>query len=121
MYYLGDWSQAGYQQGKGVIFVQDEYAFYGDFDTVPHGHGVLESFSSRYVYEGNFQYGKIEGQGKVHSIDNLFSFEGIFNHKSQPSTGNLIVNNSEDDSKSYTVILNNYPENKARIVYREGR
>lgn len=40
---------------------------------------------------------------------------------SQPSTGTLVVNNRNDEEKSYTVTLNNYPENKARITYKEGR
>lgn len=50
LYYLGDWSQAGYQQGKGIVYAPEEYLYYGDFDSVPHGHGTLESLADRYVY-----------------------------------------------------------------------
>lgn len=77
--------------------------------------------TDKFIYEGFFNYGKIEGNGRVDSTLNLFSFEGIFNGKSQPIKGNLIINNQENDMESYTVYLNNYPENKARIVFNEGR
>ena len=50
LFYLGDWSQVGYPQGKGIIYAVNEYVYYGDFDSVPHGDGVLESISDKYVY-----------------------------------------------------------------------
>lgn len=74
LYFLGDWTEAGYQQGKGIIYSVDEYIYYGNIDTVPSGTGVLESLVDQYIYEGEFNYGRIEGNGKVNSINNLFSF-----------------------------------------------
>jgi len=50
LFYLGDWSQGGYPQGKGIIYAVNEYVYYGDFDSVPHGDGVLESISDKFVY-----------------------------------------------------------------------
>ncbi len=41
--------------------------------------------------------------------------------KSEPTTGNLVINNPNDPLLSFTVFLNDYPQNKARIVYKEGR
>ena len=57
----------------------------------------------------------------MESTEGLFKFEGIFNNKSEPSTGVLKVTNPNNDAHSYTVTLNHYPENKAKVSYKEGR
>lgn len=118
---MGEWDPAGYQRGKGILYKPQEYFYFGEFDSVPHGHGVFESFKDKFTYEGSLNHGKIEGKGKIFSHDNLYVFEGVINSESVPTTGELTVNFQQDSTKSYRVVLDNYPLNKARIAYNDGR
>lgn len=113
-YYLGEWDVAGYQKGRGIFYRPGELLFYGNFDSVPHGKGVLEDFKNEFVYEGDFNYGKIEGKGKLNKYNNAFSYEGTINVDAKPTTGILTVNSGEF-SLAFVAKLDNYPSNKAVI------
>lgn len=112
---------AGYQKGQGIFYRPGDFLYEGNFDSVPHGNGVLYDLKNGFTYDGEFNHGKIEGQGKLTKDDNLYSYEGAINSDSQPTTGKLTVNHPQDHNKSYTVFLSNYPAMKARIEYQDGR
>ena len=59
IYYFGDWDVNGYQKGPGILYKTDDYFYYGDFDTAPNGKGVYESLAYKYIYEGDFSFGRI--------------------------------------------------------------
>ena len=40
-YYIGEWNQEGYPQGKGALLVPDSFLYYGEFDKVPNGEGIV--------------------------------------------------------------------------------
>lgn len=66
------------------------------------------------MYEGQFNYGKIEGKGKLKKYNHAFSYEGNINADSRPTTGVLTVN-SEEPALTFVAKLDNYPFNKAII------
>lgn len=51
-YYVGEWSQDGYPDGKGVLYVPDYFLYHGHFDKTPSGQGTVELFRERIRYEG---------------------------------------------------------------------
>jgi hypothetical protein len=40
---------------------------------------------------------------------------------SNPKTGKIILKNPHDQTKTHTIILDNFPTNKSEIVYGDGR
>jgi hypothetical protein len=53
-------------------------------------------------------------------LENKFRFEGTLKN-SIPSTGRLQINNLHDSTKSFVIILDDFPQNKTKIEYSDGR
>lgn len=64
-YYIGQWNQDGYPEGKGVLLVPDTFLYHGEFHNTPSGKGIVELFRDKIKYEGGIYEGKAEGQGKI--------------------------------------------------------
>lgn len=81
-YYQGDWENEQ-PKGQGVIYALDKFyyegtliAISGGFDGTPHGSGKLELIKEGVVYQGQINHGKADGEGKIHSKDDRYCFEG---------------------------------------------
>lgn len=111
----------GALKGQGILYRPGEIFYEGNFDELPHGNGILEDIKNEVIYDGEFNKGKIEGQGKFTHYHNHYTYEGIISFDSRPTTGKLVFNNQEDPSKSFIVHFNNYPAIKARVEYTDGR
>ena len=58
-YYLGNWDQAGYQKGEGLLYKPGDLYYKGNFDSIPHGNGILHDLKNEVVYEGEFNHGRV--------------------------------------------------------------
>jgi hypothetical protein len=65
--------------GQGIIYAPEKYAYYGEFDEVPHGRGKLISYKHDLIYDGQIEKGRVQGQGKVKHTKGWYEFEGTMN------------------------------------------
>jgi hypothetical protein len=118
-YYLGGWEHK-FKKGKGLSYRKGEYIYYGEFDKTPNGTGFLKLYQQNIVVEGHFKNGVPEGPCKIKDLNGVYRFEGIINDQKHPTNGTFNVTNSEEPLKSYTITLDDYPNNKAKIVFHNG-
>ena len=95
-YYLGDWGAEDEQKGQGVLYIPGQLTYFGEFDKLPNGKGVLNSLEEKYTYEGEFKDGKMQGQGTIRSHSGVFVFEGVVSEGGALKTGRLEVKPPED-------------------------
>ncbi len=115
-YYLGEWVD-GNRKGRGLIFVPGEYSYHGDVDRLPQGKGVLHLYRQNIVVEGQMRDGKPEGECNIRDLSGLYTFQGLVNNQQLPTSGRFEVTNKELPEKSYAIVLDDYPHNKARISF----
>jgi hypothetical protein len=119
-YYQGKWNDRGEPEGLGLMYEPDHYLYHGEFHLVPFGNGSLLLLKDQLLYEGHLTDGRAEGQGRLKSLDGRLQFEGEMRN-SLPRSGQLLISNPADSSKSYTVTLMDFPEGPSKITYADGR
>ena len=49
-YYVGEWNEKGFPQGKGIMLKPEKYVYYGEFNKIPNGVGSVELFQEQIRY-----------------------------------------------------------------------
>lgn len=56
-YYIGEWKDH-IRKGQGISYSKGEYLYYGEFDQVPNGTGILKLYKQNIVVEGQMKNGQ---------------------------------------------------------------
>jgi hypothetical protein len=118
-YYFGEW-RTGSRKGRGLAYCANQYLYYGEVDRVPSGRGMLKLYPQNIVIQGQMRDGRPEGECHIRDLNGVYTFEGIISPQKLPSSGRFDVTNHTNPEKSYSIILDDYPNQRARIIFKDG-
>lgn len=101
------------------MYSPNHYLYYGDVDHVPEGRGLLKLYPQNIEIEGQMRLGKPDGECRIRDLAGVFSFEGLIRDQA-PNSGRFVVNNATEPEKSYEIVLDDYPNNPAKILFKDG-
>ena len=81
--------------GEGELLIKNKMKYIGEFlQKLPNNKGILYNFSDKFIYEGDFLLGEMDGKGIIKYMDGT-SYEGDFKNGFKHGYGKIIYNENK--------------------------
>ena len=103
---------------KGEMLIKNKFKYIGDVvNNIPNNKGIIYNFSGKYIYEGDFINGVMEGDGIIKYSDGTY-YEGQFRNDKYQGKGKILFKNGG----SYEGDFNkNLIHGKGKYIYPGGK
>ena len=103
---------------KGEILFKNKFKYIGNFlNNLPHNKGILYNFSDKYIYEGDFVEGNIDGEGIIRYFNGSM-YEGQFKNWKYEGKGKITFKNGGSYEGDF---YNNLIHGKGKYIYPDGK
>ena len=103
---------------KGEMLIKNKFKYIGDVvNNIPNNKGIIYNFSGKYIYEGDFINGVMEGDGIIKYSDGTY-YEGQFRNDKYQGKGKILFKNGGSYEGDFN---NNLIHGKGKYVYPGGK
>lgn len=103
---------------KGEMLFKNKFKYIGDVvNNIPNNKGIIYNFIDKYIYEGDFINGVMEGDGIIKYSDGT-SYEGQFKNDKYQGKGIIIFKNGGSYEGEFN---NNLIHGKGKYIYPGGK
>jgi len=103
---------------EGELLIKNKMKYIGEFlQKLPNNKGILYNFSDKFIYEGNFVEGEMDGQGIIKYMDGTW-YEGQFKKDKYDGKGKLVFKNGGIYEGEFN---NNLINGKGKFIYSDGK
>jgi hypothetical protein len=103
---------------KGEMLIKNKFKYIGDVvNNIPNNKGIIYNFSGKYIYEGDFINGVMEGDGIIKYSDGTY-YEGQFRNDKYQGKGKIVFKNGGSYEGDFN---NNLIHGKGKYIYPGGK
>lgn len=103
---------------KGEMLTKNKFKYIGDVvNNIPNNKGIIYNFSGKYIYEGDFINGVMEGDGIIKYSDGTY-YEGQFRNDKYQGKGKIVFKNGGSYEGDFN---NNLIHGKGKYIYPGGK
>jgi len=103
---------------EGELLIKNKMKYIGEFlQKLPNNKGILYNFSDKFIYEGDFVEGEMDGQGIIKYMDGSW-YEGQFKKDKYDGKGKLVFKNGGIYEGEFN---NNLINGKGKFIYSDGK
>ena len=103
---------------KGEMLIKNKFKYIGDVvNNIPNNKGIIYNFSGKYIYEGDFINGVMEGDGIIKYSDGTY-YEGQFRNDKYQGKGKILFKNGGSYEGDFN---NNLIHGKGKYIYPGGK
>ena len=103
---------------KGEMLIKNKFKYIGDVvNNIPNNKGIIYNFSGKYIYEGDFINGVMEGDGIIKYSDGTY-YEGQFRNDKYQGKGKIVFKNGGSYEGDFN---NNLIQGKGKYIYPGGK
>ena len=103
---------------NGEMLIKNKFKYIGDVvNNIPNNKGIIYNFSGKYIYEGDFINGVMEGDGIIKYSDGTY-YEGQFRNDKYQGKGKIVFKNGGSYEGDFN---NNLIHGKGKYIYPGGK
>ena len=103
---------------NGEMLIKNKFKYIGDVvNNIPNNKGIIYNFSGKYIYEGDFINGVMEGDGIIKYSDGTY-YEGQFRNDKYQGKGKILFKNGGSYEGDFN---NNLIHGKGKYIYPGGK
>ena len=103
---------------KGEMLIKNKFKYIGDVvNNIPNNKGIIYNFLGKYIYEGGFINGVMEGDGIIKYSDGTY-YEGQFRNDKYQGKGKIVFKNGGSYEGDFN---NNLIHGKGKYIYPGGK
>ena len=104
--------------GEGELLIKNKMKYIGEFlQRLPNNKGILYNFSEKFIYEGDFLLGEMDGKGIIKYMDGT-CYEGDFKNDKYEGKGKITFKNGGSYEGEFN---NNLINGKGKYIYPDGK
>ena len=103
---------------NGEMLIKNKFKYIGDVvNNIPNNKGIIYNFSGKYIYDGDFINGVMEGDGIIKYSDGTY-YEGQFRNDKYQGKGKILFKNGGSYEGDFN---NNLIHGKGKYIYPGGK
>ena len=103
---------------KGELLFKNKMKYIGELiNNLPNNKGIMFNFSGKYIYEGDFVNGIMEGNGIIKYMNGSW-YEGQFKNDKYEGKGKFVFKNGNIYEGEFN---NNFMNGKGKYIYTDGK